>query len=403
MVGLIPDRCGLTDSLRAFSFFGAFMNATTFISQPQGSVKDKRNWAWLFTAVGFLVLGVILFADALTLAESLLSGYPKIIAYAFSVAIILAIDFICWAFWWSVANCFAFKYLSRPSFLMYVWTSILCLAVLAYCVHMVTSNIAAVGMKRRQLLNPYDYSKNAALVYAERGVTELERRIRSIDSTVFAWNLSAKSASDAFAAAMAARGDSAFNSKKVSVVNRAARAQSMTLSGVTQMSKQSFVLQTALLAARDRRDAVRDSLDKLFAGKSAEDVVEASMGMDLKRQIAYASQFLAGVIIWLLVFKKWTQSGKIEYWPLAFVSAHDSGLPERTGSNGNGSVDEGFRLPVVQTDDLEAYRVEVVKMFIRGEFGSVTQSEVARKLEISPVKFTRLKKSIESVTGGNEN
>lgn len=379
------------------------MNATTF--QEQSKDKNQSKWNNAFTFVGLFVLSAILFSDVFTLVESLVSGYPLVIAYTFSFAVILAIDFICWAFWWSLANCFAFKYLSRPSLSMYILTCILCAAVIVYCIDMVTSNITAVGMKRRQLLNPYDYSKNAALVYADRSVTELERRIRSLDSTVFAWNLSAKSASDAFAAAMTARGDSVFNSKKVAVVNRAARAQRMTLSAVTEMSKQSFALQTALLAAREQRDIVSDSLARVFAGKSAEDVVEASLGMDLKRQIAYASQLLSVVIIWLLVFKKWTQTGKVVYSPFEFVSSADeNALLQKKVSGGESVVGgEGFRLPVIQTEDIDSYRIEVVKMFLRGEFGNVTQSEVAQKLQITPVKFTRLKQSVEGWAGSNEN
>lgn len=348
---------------------------------------------------GGIIIAVLLYSDAMTVAESLLTGYPHGIAYFIAFGIVGAIDLIYFGIVFAFKQLFAWGKIATATFAFYAAMAIVLGAIGLYSAVLVVNHIDALGSKQRRILNPYDFSGNPALVAARQSVNDLKATLNATDSTILSISratanasLQAASFSGAFTAAV--RDTNLSKRQKSDLAFYAGRANKVNLNVATAlgaMQKDRWRTATQLLAAQDNYKAVFDSLAERFGGKSAEDVIEADMGISLKRGVATMTQFGVIAVLLVIFMMRAASTGKLEYNPIAFVPA--SGAQKLANNSETKTAPEpDFIMPARLTDESkQQYALRVAQMYSRGEFAEfVNATYLAGRLNIKCGTFSKL-------------
>lgn len=367
---------------------------------------NSKNNLLIYIA-GFVGLAILLYSDAMALAHSLITGYPLPIPYLLGFGIVLVIDLCFWGFIFALRNLFAYGKISNEIWAFYLFVALALGSSAGFGSWLVKSHIDALGAKNRRILSPFDYSKNPALIAAEKNVNELAKQIEATDKTIMGMSQAVAQASmqaSSFSVSykQALRDTSISNRQKNDLAYYAGRANktsAASVSAMAEMQKERQRMATALLAARDHRSAVFDSLSQRFAGKSAEDVVESDMGIGLKTNIAWATQISALAIFVLFMMLKAANTGKLEYNPIAFVPANELNPalvdPQRTGVGSTPSTAPDsfdFIMPNREPNESKReYALRVAQLYRNGAFPEyVNGTYLSGRLKIHNGTFSKL-------------
>jgi len=351
---------------------------------------------------GGIIIAVLLYSDAMTVAESLLTGYPGWIPYFIAFGIVGAIDLIYFGVIFAVKQLFAWGKIATATFAFYSAMAIVLGAIGLYSAVLVVNHIDALGSKQRRILNPYDFSGNQALVAARQSVNDLKATLSATDSTILSISratanasLQAASFSGAFTAAVRDTGMSKRQKNDLAFyAGRAGKVNMNIATALGEMQKDRWRTATQLLAAQDNYKAVFDSLARRFGGKSAEDVIEADMGISLKRGVATMTQFGVIAVLLVILMMRAASTGKLEYNPIAFVPA--SGIKEADSAPTPKMPRPEFLLPEPMPDETPtAYRRRVAGMWNNKEFPDyMSLSYIAGQLKVSKSRLSVMAKQL---------
>ena len=368
--------------------------------------KGQRDYTGLVYAGGFIGLTVLLYSDAMTVAHSLLTGYPFPIPYALGFGIILVIDLNFWGVMFAAKNLFAFRSLAREIWGFYLTVTLLLGSTAMFGSWLVKTHIDALGAKNRKILSPYDYSRNHALIAAEKNVQSLHSQLNSADSAIFSLARAASQAAIGSVAFVQIAKDTSLSKQsranQLYYAGRANRSQAGITTTLSEMQKQRWALSSQLMIARDKQAAVFDSLSRRYAGKSAEDVIEGDMGVSLKGNVAWMTQIGAFSIFVLFVMLGAAKHGKLFYHPFKYVSAFDSlGGDKKTGEAASETQLDGiaasqaspdFVMPARHTDESKRqWALRVARMYANNEFPEyINATYLSARLNIAMGTFSKL-------------
>lgn len=286
-------------------------------------VKRELHPALVYIPCGLVIL-VLLFSDGMAVAKSLVSGYG-FIAYFIAFGIIGSIDMAYLGFIFCVKQLFALKQLNYSVWLFYLLVGATLGTYGFFGGMTIVNHVDALGIKQRRILSPYDFSKDPALTAAVKKVEEIRGQINAADRTIFNLAKAVEYTSNqatAFSASLKAIAlDTSARRQKNDLVfytGRASKTSAGTASTLASMQKERNKLATALVGAMDELAVVNDSLIAKYAGKSAEDVVEANMGMELKRTVAKMTQFGVLAAMFVMLVFKYAYKGEALYYPIKF-------------------------------------------------------------------------------------
>jgi hypothetical protein len=287
-------------------------------------IKRELHPAFVYIPCALVIL-VLLFSDGMAVAKSLTSGYG-FIAYFLAFGVIGSIDMAYLGALFCFKQLFALRQLSYTVWLFYLLIGAMLGIYGFFAGMMVVNHIDALGIKQRRILAPYDYSNNPALIAAQEKVEELRGQVNSADKTIFAIaktvEHTSKEASAMSASLRAVSFDTMASREQrrnmVFYTGRANKSSAGTVSTLASMQKERNKLATALVGSMDDLDAVNDSLVARYAGKSAEDVVEADMGMELKRTVAKMTQFGVLAAMFVMLVFRYAYKGEALYYPIKF-------------------------------------------------------------------------------------
>jgi hypothetical protein len=296
--------------------------------KPVNEIKRELHPAFVYIPCGLVIL-ILLFSDGMAVAKSLTSGYGWI-AYFIAFGVIGSIDMAWLGLVFCVKQLFALEKLSYAVWVFYLFIGAALGMYGFFAAVMVVDHIDALGIKQRRILSPYDYSNDPALTAVQKKMEEIRGQIDAADKTIFTLARTVEHTSNQ-AASFSSSLKAVFLDTNVSrqqknnltfYAGRANKTSAGTASTLASMQKDRQKLSTSLMIAMDELDAVNDSLVSRYAGKSAEDVVEADMGLTLKRTVAKMTQFgtIAAILV-MLVFK-YAYKGEWLYYPIKFNPSH---------------------------------------------------------------------------------
>lgn len=346
--------------------------------KPINEVKLELHPAFVYIPCGLVIL-VLLFSDGMAVAKSLVSGYG-FIAYFIAFGIIGSIDMAYLGALFCFKQLFALRQLNYTVWLFYLLIGSTLGTYGFFAGMMVVNHIDALGIKQRRIIAPYDYSKNPALTASMQKVEMIKGQIDAADKTIFALAKTVEHTSKEAAAISASLRAVSFDTMAsreqrknlVFYTGRANKSSAGTVSTLASMQKERNKLATALVGAIDNLQSVNDSLTIRFAGKSAEDVVEADMGMELKRTVAKMTQFGVVAVMFVMLVFRYAYKGEALYYPIKFKPSRifeDEPDKIENGSVGLGVNEQGKIIEMeptkpVRPNQFKAGNVEAAKRWL---------------------------------------
>jgi len=286
----------------------------------------KKNLQPLVIYVaGSICILLFSLSDSLTIVETLKDAFAWPIPYLFGFGVILTNELIFFGVIFAFKNLFAFGKIPMATWAFYL-SLVICLGGLgAYSALNVIRHIEALGAKNRSQLHAVDFSTDPALVRADKAVNELRRQLISADSSIFGV---ARAASGMATASMAflrvSRGDtSRVKRDQLSNASRASRSGLNVTTTLNDLQRGRQFLLTSLLHAQDRRDSVFAALDRRYRWRSAQDVIEMDMGINLKGRVATLTVSGTIGVMLVMMMTSFAYGGRAEFFPFDF-SAHGS-------------------------------------------------------------------------------
>lgn len=259
-------------------------------------------------------------SDALTVAKTLTDAFDAPIPHLFGFGVILTNELIFFGVIFAGKNLFSFGKIALATWAFYL-AMFLCLGGLgAYSALNIIHHIEALGAKNRSQYHAVDFSADPALVRADAAVNELRRQLAAADSSIGAVARAANGIATAAVGFMqAARRDTGRAKRdQLFYAGRSNKAGLNVTTTLNDLQRGRNSLLTALLYATDRRDSVFSALDRRYRGKSAQDVVEMDMGINLKGRVATLTVVGTIGVMLVMMMTSFAYGGKAEFYPFDF-------------------------------------------------------------------------------------
>lgn len=345
-----------------------------------------------------IALALCFLTDALTVAETLKDAFAPPIPYLFGFGVVLINELILFGVIFSGKNLFALGKISSSALAFYAAMFLSLGGIGAYSVVNIIHHIEALGAKNRATKHAVDFSTDPALVRADQAVNDLRRQLVAADSSISGL---ARAASGMATASMAfvksARGDTGRSkSDQLYYAGRSNKAGLNVTTTLNDLQSGRQLLLTSLLHAQDRRDSVFTVLDRRYRGRSAQDVVEMDMGINLKGRVATLT--VAGTIGVMLVMMMtgFAYGGKAEFFPFAFSPRSSSAalLPTNAPAAVNPTSPVASIIPAMGADETRGQYVRrIADMWLRKELPPyISQAFLAAQFEpkMSAPRFCKI-------------
>lgn len=305
---------------------------------PESNEKDLRNEAIIMYVVIGIVLAAVLYADVGGYYESLRTAFPKPIAICIALGLVLGFDLAVSITFLGLRNLFAFGKMARASWLFYLAVTLFAMWGAFHLGGLIMDNVHAVGAKRRAFVNAVDYSNDPLLVQGRQRLATINAAIEAAEKSMIQLSATMKTAGSAAGAFSTRAGDTtlALSARRDQLWNatKANRTQSNVGQSLVETQKGKERLLIAKLQAQDWIDSVSVELDKKYRLKSPEDVIEASIGRNLLRDISSATVIISILALSGLSLVRIVQTGKWTYRNVKFVEAGQSEEPATGGAKG---------------------------------------------------------------------
>lgn len=320
-----------------------------------------------------IALALCFLTDALTVAETLKDAFVSPIPHLFGFGVVLINELILFGVIFSGKNLFALGKISSSALAFYAAMFLSLGGLGIYSATNIIRHIEALGAKNRAMLHAVDYSNDPLLLAANDAVRSLQRQLSGADSSMTGV---ARAASGMATASLSfvnsARLDTGRAKRdQLFYAGRSNRAQLNVTTALTEMQRDRQALQVSLLHAVDRRDSVFTALDRRYRGRSAQDVVEMDMGINLKGRVATLT--VAGTIgvMLLMMMTSFSYGGKAEYFPFDFSPRSSSAAlhPMNAPATANSTSPVASIIPAMGAgENRSQYVRRLADMWLKKEF-----------------------------------